>query len=596
MRASSRRAQNSSARSEVMEPGRNRPRRAKPSASSRASAIATPDSRQAGGLGQLGDRGRAAAVQVAAEHVGRGFVAVSGRSGRNRARMVRDHGGVREQDLGGGTAFHRAPQLPGRAVQADRPPVPGQLPEPGPPLVGGTHGGQGHQQVMQLVGAAGVRADLLGDPVDGGGIEPAQLVGFDGQAAAQWHRAAAALFQRRVVEEGERPPVEDLVREHGGLGGVPHDDGDPARLDRPDQLGQAVDVHGLTQAVLERLADQDMVGNLQRSGRHVLLAGGQRREDRGHQVVGLHPLDGRRVLLPAAHPQHGQGAVQVPPPARREHRGGEHRLPDHAFHRPGGQEPRHLVQRETVLRPEGQQDRVVTGRGLQLEVEGDAEPLAQRQPESPVEPGPERRVPDQLHPAAVVEEPFQHDGVHVGEHPELGQPGAQVGRDRVRGGLVDPALGLQPGGRGCPPGPGGLNGPGLLAGTGQLRGPGGLSGGQPLRHRLPDGADLLRQLDRAAGGLAEPERDRRRRALGVDHPHHARLDPADPPRGRAEQEHVAGHGLDRPVLVHRPDQGLVRLGQHPEVTQLRDRPARGERRETGAPAAGQPPATRSRCR
>ena len=112
---------------------------------------------------------------------------------------------------------------------------------------------------------------------------------------------------------------------------------------------------------------------------------------------------------------------------------------------------------------------------------------------------------------------------------------------------------------------------------------------QPLGDRLAEGTDLLGQLDRAAGRLAEPERYRGRRALGVHDPHHARLDPADPPRGGAEQEHVAGHGLDRPVLVHGPDQGAVRLGQDPVVTQLGDRPARGERGQAGAPAAGQPP-------
>ena len=42
---------------------------------------------------------------------------------------------------------------------------------------------------------------------------------------------------------------------------------------------------------------------------------------------------------------------------------------------------RHLVEREAVVRAERQHDRVVAGRGLQLEVEGAAELLAQREPE-----------------------------------------------------------------------------------------------------------------------------------------------------------------------------------------------------------------------
>ena len=95
-----------------------------------------------------------------------------------------------------------------------------------------------------------------------------------------------------------------------------------------DQLLQAGDVHGLVQAVGQRLADEHVIGDLERAGRDVLLAGRQRREHGRHQVVGLHPLDGGRVLLAAAHPQHGQRRVQVPPPPGREHRRGEYCLAD----------------------------------------------------------------------------------------------------------------------------------------------------------------------------------------------------------------------------------------------------------------------------
>src|SRR5580704_16191455 len=50
-----------------------------------------------------------------------------------------------------------------------------------------------------------------------------------------------------------------------------------------------------------------------------------------------------------------------------------HRLPDHGLDGLGGQELRHPLQREAVLRPQGQQDVVIAGRGLQLEVERDTE-------------------------------------------------------------------------------------------------------------------------------------------------------------------------------------------------------------------------------
>jgi hypothetical protein len=134
--------------------------------------------RQAGCLGQVRDGRWAAAVQVAAEHVGGRDVRVGrcGPCGRDRAWVIGHHGGIREQGLDGGAAFYRAPEHPGRAVNADGAAVAGQLVEPGPPVFGGADSGEGHQQVMQLIGAAGVGADLPGDPLDGGGVEPAQLL------------------------------------------------------------------------------------------------------------------------------------------------------------------------------------------------------------------------------------------------------------------------------------------------------------------------------------------------------------------------------------------------------------------------------------
>ena len=52
----------------------------------------------------------------------------------------------------------------------------------------------------------------------------------------------------------------------------------------------------------------------------------------------------------------------------------------------GVQEASRRRERETVLRAERQYDGVVAGSRLELEIEGHAEPLAQREPESPVDP------------------------------------------------------------------------------------------------------------------------------------------------------------------------------------------------------------------
>src|SRR2546428_12868317 len=66
-----------------------------------------------------------------------------------------------------------------------------------------------------------------------------------------------------------------------------------------------------------------------------------------------------------------------------------------------------ILERETVLRSEGQDDGVFGCRRLQLEVEAATEALAQREAPGPVDPAAERRVQYQLHSARLVEEPLQ---------------------------------------------------------------------------------------------------------------------------------------------------------------------------------------------
>ena len=73
--------------------------------------------------------------------------------------------------------------------------------------------------------------------------------------------------------------------------------------------------------------------------------------------------------------------------------------------------------------------------------------------------------------------------------------------------------------------------------------------------------------------------------MRVGHPDRARLHPADPPGVGAEQEHVAGPALHRPLLVDGADLDLVGFGHDPEVAELGDGAARGQRGQPGAPAA-----------
>src|SRR5690348_17083139 len=68
-----------------------------------------------------------------------------------------------------------------------------------------------------------------------------------------------------------------------------------------------------------------------------------------------------------------------------------------------------------------------------------------------------------------------------------------------------------------------------------------------------------RQLVAAAGRLAEPERDGRRRALRVLDAHRAALDANDAIGGVAELEDVALQALDGEILVDRADDLALRL-------------------------------------
>ena len=91
------------------------------------------------------------------------------------------------------------------------------------------------------------------------------------------------------------------------------------RFDAVEDVLQAVDVHRFVQAVVHGLADERVVGDLDRAG-EVLLAADELREDRRHQVVGLHALDRRRDVLALALAEDGERAGGVPAPAGAPHR------------------------------------------------------------------------------------------------------------------------------------------------------------------------------------------------------------------------------------------------------------------------------------
>ena len=305
-----------------------------------------------------------------------------------------------------------------------------------------------------------------------------------------------------------------------------------------------------------------MVGHFQRAGQ-ILLAADLRGEDGGEQIVGDHPLDVGRHLLAAAAARHGQRARGGPAPARVPERGVEHGLAQRLLDIGRFEVLEGLFEREGLRGAERENDRLFGGCRLQLEIEAHAEALAQRQPPGAVDARAERRVNDQLLPARLVEEALE-DHVRVGGHePQRVLRAAEVFEQLPGGGGVHPAAALQ-----------------LRAGRLQiveLRG--------HIAAQLAHGG---RELDAAARRLAQPERDRGRRAVRVLDPHHAlALHAANAPGGGAQQENVARLTLDREILVDRPDERALRFLDHAEVAGFGNHAAVEQRGEPRRPARAQ---------
>jgi hypothetical protein len=98
------------------------------------------------------------------------------------------------------------------------------------------------------------------------------------------------------------------------------------------------------------------------------------------------------------------------------------------------------VQRERVLRSQREQQGILGGRGLELEVELAAEPLPERQAPGPIHSAPKGGVDDKLHAAGFIEEPLGDDGLLRGQAAEQALSLAEVldelmsGRPRRIGG------------------------------------------------------------------------------------------------------------------------------------------------------------------
>ena len=573
MRASRRRSQNSSA----LAPRVKRPRSAKPSASSRASAISTWLAASARARRERGERHGPRNGEVAAHE-------------RRPPRPRRSDAGAAASAAGSATSGTNA--APGKSAStAGRDSVASQRRSPAsfelhagrasggderlePRLPGGLglHHHELEERVVQLLGVARLRARLLAHARDRLGVEPPELARVLGQPAAERHRARAALLERRVVEERVRPPVQDLVRERGRLARVAEVDaharrspslragrrGPPRRRPRSGSRRASGARAGGRAARPDRCAfswQAASAGNtaaIRSSASMRWIGGGTRLPPRWRSSTSERPAFQRQRTAQAGASRSACASVS------------------RAF--PGVRKPATASSGKLCCAPSESTTASSLAAAWSSKSKLRQKRLRSASPSARLMRPPNGACTTSCMPPDSSKKRSKTTSCWVGTTPSASAAGSEIAHDLLG------AAGVEPG---------------FLDRARRWR--------RPRRRRARRSRDLGaqrrhlgRELRRARGRLAQPERHRGRRAARVGHAHYARLDAPDAPRRAAEQEHVAGHALDGPVLVHRADEGVVGIEQHAVVGGVGDRAAGGERREARAAPAAQHRRSRGR--
>ena len=166
-----------------------------------------------------------------------------------------------------------------------------------------------------------------------------------------------------------------------------------------------------------------------------------------------------------------------------------------------------------MLRAERNDDGIVGGGGLQLEIEGTAKTFAEGQAPGAVEASAERGVDDQLHAARLIEETLHDKRVLRRERAERFVGSGEIIGELARGGVGEVVFGLEPVGERV-----GWSAEHRL-GTYRIRTV------APIRRSAFQNAfDILAQMSDgmgefvgSGGSFAEPEGDARRLAVSVFH-------------------------------------------------------------------------------
>src|SRR3954470_5868862 len=98
-----------------------------------------------------------------------------------------------------------------------------------------------------------------------------------------------------------------------------------------------------------------------------------------------------------------------------------------------------------MLRAKREQQRVVGGRGLELEIELAAEALTEREPPGLVDTASERRVQHELHAAGFIEEALEHERLLRRDDTKRPVAFSEVVDDLLGGAVIQAGFGYQPG-------------------------------------------------------------------------------------------------------------------------------------------------------
>ena len=419
------------------------------------------------------------------------------------------------------------------------------------------------QHIVEFVGIARLWPGLFAHHAHGLSVQFAQVLRGGGiERVAHTDGPRAAFLERRGIEEGIGLRIDDLVAEGRRLSEVLAHQFQLLVDDPRDHTFQLLDVHRLREAVVDGLLHQGMLRHFALPN-DVLQAGELIGEHQRDEVLAGHALDLRRHALVEPATLHGQCARGVPPPARPEHRRIEQGLHQDLAHGVRMEVLPHILHGEAVRAAKGEDDGILGGGGLQFEVEGLAEALAQCQPKGADHAPAEGRVDHQLHAAGFIEETLGDDTFAGGHRTQSDPRSGEVFHGLVRDALAHTDLVHHPGDRSLLP-------PLVLSKVVRQR-------PEMIAHFLPQPRNGFAQFLRTAGRFTQPEGQRGWLAFGVDHAHLALAHTEDAPGAVAQLEDVAFHALDREVLVQRTDVDVLRFSDHIVVEEVGDRAAADHR-------------------